>query len=105
MDSIHIKVTTEKLEAVSAEVSQKINKVQKAFEEVDTVIRKTSSYWEGDGNARCREYFQIRQDDYNRIFRDFKTHIENLQQIAAGYKEAETSAVMYAQILTEDVIV
>lgn len=103
--SIHIKVTTEVLTSVSGDVTQKINKVQKAFDEIDTVIRNTTSYWEGDGNNQCREYYKIRQDDYERILRDFKTHIENLQQIAVGYKEVEEKAITYSSILPEDVIV
>ena len=105
MSGIHIKVTTETLLSVSAEVTQKINKVQKAFDEIDTVVRGTSSYWEGEGHGKCCDYYQIRQDDYDRILREFKTHIENLQRIAGGYKEAESAATMHAQVLPVDVII
>ena len=105
MSDIRIKVTTEVLSSVSTEVTQKINKVQKAFDEVDSVIRSMTSYWEGNGQTQCNQYYQIRQDDYDRILRDFKTHIENLQLIAGGYQEVEIKNTEHSGVLLADVII
>lgn len=104
MDSIHVKVTPETLVSVSQQVTGKIVEVQKAFDDINDVIQKTASYWEGDGQAQCLQYYQTRKEDYSRILREFKTHAENLSQIAGGYTQVETKATALAQTLLEDVI-
>lgn len=105
MSDFRIKVTTETLVSVSQDVIQKVNKVQKAFDEIDSIVRGTASYWDGDGHAECNKYFEVRKDDYDRILRELKTHVENLQLIAGGYKEVEEKTTSYSGMLPEDIIV
>lgn len=105
MNNIQIKVTTETLISVSADVRQKISNVENAFDEIDSIVSGTSWYWEGDGQRGFREYYNIRRDDYTRILHEFKTHIDNLQEIAGVYQETEKTAVSTANMLLGDVIV
>lgn len=104
MNDIQIKVLPETLVSISADVNQKINRVQNAFVEIDSVIQNTSSYWEGDGHNECVEAYQIRKENYESIFRSFKEHITSLQEIAGVYQQVEVAAEELSMDLEGDVI-
>lgn len=104
MSDIQIKVVPETLISVSADVTRKIDGVEKAFVEIERIIQNTSSYWEGDGHNECEEAYQIRKENYESIFRSFKEHIASLQEIAGVYEQVEVSAEDLSMNLEGDVI-
>ena len=52
-----------------------------------------------------KDNYDIRKDDYERIFKEFDNHLKKLQQIAGIYEETEKSVEEVANILPSDVIV
>lgn len=105
MLDVHIKVTTDTLLSVSAEVEEKVKRVQEAMEEIDGIVGGSGFYWEGSGQSRYNNFYHIRKDDYMRILNSFREHIINLHQIAGVYQAAESQAVSYIQPLMGDVII
>ena len=104
MSDIKIKVLPETLMSISADVTQKIGKVQNAFTELENIIQKTSSYWEGDGHSEYVEAYQNRKENYENIFRSFKEHISSLQEIAGVYQQVEAEVEDLSMNLEGDVI-
>ena len=104
MGDIQIKVIPETLVSISADVTQKIDRVQSAFQDLEQIIQNTSSYWEGDGNSECIEAYQNRKENYENIFRAFREHIVSLQEIAGVYQQVEATAEDLSMDLNGDVI-
>ena len=105
MNEMHIKVTTETLVSISADVTSKIDKVQSAFLELEEIVKGSVSYWEGNGQAGFRDAYDIRKDNYNEILQSFREHIVKLQQMAGVYEAAEQAAEELVFDLAGDVII
>lgn len=105
MSDIHIKVTPETLTSISSDVTQKVNRAQNAFMELEEVIQSTSHYWEGKGHDAFVAAYQLRKESYMNIFKSFQEHIVNLQQIAGVYQQSENFAESMIQELEADVII
>lgn len=105
MDEFIIKVTPEKLETISQDVVGKVENVQKAFENVSSLIASTEQYWRRNGNCRMREAYNNRKDDYERVFGEIKNHVVKLQTIAGVYRETEKANLDIMDILPGDVII
>lgn len=104
MGEMQIKVTPENLKTISADVEQKIKSVENAFEQLEEIVQRTSVYWEGEGQRRFLQSYEIRGDDYKRIFLSFREHMINLQRIAGVYEEAENDNQDFSQELLTAVI-
>lgn len=105
MDNITIKVDTTLLKSVIDEVTQKISNVRNAFNDVSSIVSSTSAYWESAGHDTMKNQFDIRIDDYERIFGEMMNHFINLQQIVGVYEQAETDNKEYASLLSDNVII
>ena len=105
MDELVLKVNTDVLRGVIQGVTAKINNVQSAFSSIDSTISSTSRYWESVGHNTMLEQYQIRRDDYERIFTAMTKHFQNLQQIAGVYDAVEKSNLEAVSRLSDDVIV
>ena len=105
MSDMHIKVTTETLLSISADVSRKIEKVQTAFDELEGIIKSSASYWEGKGQRAFENAYEIRKENYQGILTSFHEHIVNLQEIAGVYEQTEQAAEDLAMDLAGDVII
>lgn len=104
MDEMTVKVTTETLVRISDDVEQKIGRVQNAFEELESVVQRSSAYWEGMGQSSFYQAYQIRKDDYAKILTSFKEHIVNLRQMAGVYQKAESDAADISQKMLTAII-
>lgn len=105
MDEYIIKVTPEQLEMVSTEVLEKVRGTEMAFENMSSIIENSCLHWESDANTKMREIYEIRKDDYARIFREIRQHILNLQTIAGVYKEVEKVNADFSADLPADLII
>lgn len=104
MDEITVKVTTETLVSVSDDVEQKIAKVQNAFEQLESVVQGSVSYWEGMGQSSFYQAYQIRRDDYTKILLSFQENIADLKKMAGVYQKAESDAVEISQKMLTAII-
>ena len=105
MQEIRIKVSTDQLKTVFANVTTRIANVQKAFDEVDQKVTHSTTYWESQGHDSMQQNFEIRKDDYQKLFKEFEQHIRNLQEIAGVYEKSEKNIAETANSLPNDLIV
>lgn len=99
-----IKVTPEELKMISTDVLTKVANARNRFEQISNVVDRTFSYWEGEGHDKAAEYYRMRKDDYERIFRAVSEHVNNLQTIAGIYDAAEKANEQAINSLPADVI-
>ena len=104
MDDIIIKVDTAILKSVSSDAREKIQNAQKAFEDMENIIKRTADYWEGSGQDSIQNAYKIRGDDYQRIFMGLQDHVDHLLQIAGIYETEEQKITQVANVLPADVI-
>lgn len=105
MDGYVIKVSTEQLQRVSADVLEKIGKVSDEFNQLSAVLSNSKQHWTGNGNVSMRNAYNIRKDDYERIFNEMKEYVKKLQTIAGVYQETEIANVDMMGDLPGDVII
>lgn len=101
---ISIKVSSQVLKNVSDDARSKLIKTKNAYEELDGVLKKTASYWEGAGQENMLRAYNIREDDYDRLFASINGHISKLEEIAGIYEAAEETTISVADILPGDII-
>jgi len=104
MDSIKLLVTTETLVNVSVDVSNKVGKVQQAFNDLNNLIMSTNQYWEGVGHNAFEEAYNIRKDDYESILTSMYDYVIKLQEMAGVYSQAEQVAMEESFMLPSDAI-
>lgn len=104
MENIVIKVRTEKLINVASELTKSVDETQKAFQQMEDIVKASCSYWEGRGHDAMVSTYLNRSDDYERIFKAIKTHASNLLEIAGVYAIEERRNTAIATMLAGDVI-
>lgn len=105
MSEYVLKVTPEELRIISGEVTEKVQRVQSAFESLGIVVEDSQQHWHGDGNDKMRSAYSVRKEEYENIFREIREHIRKLQEIAGVYQEAENANEDLAMDLPGDVII
>ena len=101
---VRIKVQTEKLVATSTKVNGSITKCRNSFEQMDSVLRGTSRYWEGEGHSSALKAYTSRADDIERVFNTIAKHVQDLNVIAGTYEDVEGFATEMSNILLGDII-
>lgn len=99
-----IKVSTDVLVTKAQEVTQRINSMSNCFDDLETVIGRTSYYWIGEAGDMHRKLYQEQKEDVAEMMKRLKEHPKDLIAIAQNYSEAEKSVTEVANILSGDVI-
>lgn len=102
---ITLKVTPNVLKTQSEVVSSEVNSLEQTWRELESVIKKTKGYWEGEASSQHMEYYNAVKDDVETIIRRLKEHPVDLLKMAGIYEESELSAKQIASSLPADVIV
>lgn len=102
---VTLKVAPSVLKTQSGVVSSEINTLEQAWREMESVIKKTKGYWEGQASNQHLEYYNDVKDDMETIIRRLKEHPVDLLKMAGIYEESENMAQQIASSLPEDVIV
>ncbi len=100
-----IRVNTETLQAVAAEVETSIQKLEQTFTEIGEIVDNSKGYWEGDGNNAHVNKYQSYVENTAKIFRRFRENVTDLQTIAGNYVIAENEAKEASTVLDPDIIV
>ena len=86
---IEIIVDAQVLEKKADEFTTAISTMNQAFLNLQSIMRNTSGYWEGEAAESCRRMFSESQDDIFQIIQRLKDHPQNLLQIAGVVQENE----------------
>lgn len=105
MENVTIKVEPQILKSISMDVVASIEKTESAFREIDNIIERSGSYWNGNGHTGMQRVYAGKRDDYKKICKMLREHIQSLQQIAGVYEQTEQIASQVAASLEADVII
>ena len=89
--SIVLKVSTERINASASTVEGELSKVRASFDDLDGIMNRMSSYWEGEGANHYRSVYTKYKDDM-------------LRQMAGVYETAEKQTSQVGTSLPNDVI-
>lgn len=88
-----IRVKTEQLVSIAGSVEAKIQRLEQVFSDIDQAVSASWQYWQGDGASAFLTVYRGKQDTIQTAFRRFRENVEDLQEIAGVYKQAEQAAV------------
>ena len=100
-----LKVDPEVLYQKSVTSGEKISQMKTVFEELETIVNKTTQYWLGEAADAHREFFNSTKPDIEEIFKRLSEHARELGEMAATYANVEREVVQLSEDLPSDVII
>ena len=87
-----ITVTTDELRNQSSVVKTKLEEMRGRFDDLEQLIRGTSSYWTGEAAENHRAMYQTRKANIEEILARYQEHVTDLQVMAGVYEQGEQAA-------------
>ncbi len=100
-----LKVTPEKLRSTASEFNGQGQKVNQLTSQMMSQVTGLAAVWQGTAAQTYINKFKGLQDDIQRMCRMITEHVNDLNEMAAGYTSAENKAAEWANTLSSDVIV
>ncbi len=102
--SATIKVSPDILIAKADEVESGISRMRQLFSNVKSSIDRTASYWEGEAGDLHRRAYLKRQAEVEEMLKKLRQRVNELEQLAASYTDAERANTSAANALATNVI-
>lgn len=99
-----LKVTPERLIQASGEFGESGGRIKVLTNEMLECIHHLRGEWQGDAANTYHNKFQLLQGDMDKMYRMIQEHVEDLQEMAKQYQEAEHINLQEGQSLGNDVI-
>ena len=97
-------VTPEQLTATSSEFSSVMQQVTSMTNEMMDIVHSLKSQWEGEASNAYQNKFDQLKDDIEKIDKMIKEHVNDLQEMAKVYQDAESANTDMANGLSGDVL-
>lgn len=104
LGNVTILVDTGRLKTQADEVSRRIRRMKRLFDDVERVVGNTRSYWIGEAGNRHRQAYTERKDELEAMFTRLEEHPRDLLQISGNYEQAEAEIEGMIAPLETDVI-
>lgn len=105
MSSLVLRVTPKILEDKAEEFRALVQDIQRRFNRIENISKKTKGYWEGEAGDCDRTGYASYQDDINFIVRRLLEHPDDLLTMAGIYREAEQDvAELNSQLKTDEIV-
>ncbi len=101
---VQIKVNSAVLNSKAETVSASIQKMAECFEQMETIIGRTSYYWIGEAGELHRKIYQEQKPQIDDMMRRLKEHPQDLVSMAQTYETAEAAVQSMAAELPGDII-
>ncbi len=101
---VRVKVNSAVLNSKAQAVSNSIGKMQQCFDQLETIIKRTSYYWIGEAGDLHRKIYQEQQPQIEEMMKRLKEHPRDLVTMAQTYDAAEVQIQAMAAELPGDVI-
>ncbi len=101
----NIKVTPEVLTQKSTEVANKVNAMKQHFEQLESLVEKSKTYWVGEAGDKNRQMYESLKEEIDEILRRLGEHPVDLVEIAQRYTDVELKIQQDIQALPSDVLV
>lgn len=99
-----LKVDTQQLKTTANEVRKQIRSMQQDFESLQTIVSRSSYYWQGQAADEYRRVFAEQKDPTADAFRRLGKIPDDLEKMAGIYEGTETSLQETAGNLPTDFI-
>lgn len=100
----HIKVTPEVLSDKSGQVLKCVNNMANTFQQLETVVNRTSYYWIGEAGDLHRKLYNQQKSTIDEMMQRLREHPRDLITIAQIYSNVEKEVESIAIELPGDVI-
>ena len=104
LNTVNIKVDPDVLKNASGDVRAFVGSLREIFESIETIVKRSADYWEGEGHNSHFESYNSRQQQVYTALDRFLENAEDLEKIAGVYTETEQRNVEEAEALPVDVI-
>ena len=102
--NVHIKVNSAVLNAKAQNVSNSIKNMSNCFDQLETIINRTSYYWIGEAGDMHRNIYKEQKSQIDEMMKRLKEHPADLITIARTYESAESEVQSMASELPGDII-
>lgn len=99
-----LKVTPEKLISTSGEFKDQGTKIRGVTDQMLQIVNSLNGSWEGEAQAAYSKRFNALDKDMERIQMKISEHVEDLNQMASTYKQAESTNTSNISGLSSDYI-
>ena len=103
MDGI-LKVTPEKLISTANEFNGTGGQIRNITQEMLDLVNSMNSIWQGEAATAYSTKFKSLQDDMEKMNSMIKEHVDDLNEMAKRYQDAERKNTEDSNALTGDVI-
>lgn len=103
--SIQLRVDPKDLIEKSAQVSEQIKKIKADYQEIETRMKNSKSYWNGLASDKARKEFEEVNKDFVNAIQRLEEHPDDLLKMAGVYKETEKKLIESNKKLKTDIIV
>lgn len=101
---VELLVTPEVLNAKANEVERNIRNMKQRFDAMDTLIKKSSSYWIGEAGDMHRQNYESQVSGIEEMLEVLSQHPQDLRAIAQAYTNVELENTSIAQELPGDLL-
>lgn len=101
---VHIKVNSTVLTDKAQAVSTSIKNMDNCFEQLESIIKRTSYYWIGEAGDLHRKIYEDKKPQIEDMMKRLKEHPVDLVAMAQTYETTEAMVQSLASELPGDVI-
>lgn len=101
---VRIKVNSAVLKDKAQNVSNSIRNMENCFEQLETIINRTSYYWIGEAGDMHRRIYKDQKPQIEEMMKRLKEHPIDLVTIAQTYENTESAVQSIAAELPGDII-
>ena len=105
MGGFKLKVTPDILKSQAQIINQEINLIEKQWANIETLIKRSKGYWEGDASQQHINYYKEFKEPISQIIKMLKEHPNDLLKMAGIYDSAEKEAAELTTSLPDEVII
>ncbi|MCR4740044.1 MAG: WXG100 family type VII secretion target [Lachnospiraceae bacterium] len=99
-----LKVTPEKLLQASGEFSQTGKTISSLTAEMISIVNSLKSVWQGEAANSYNARFNSLQDDIEKINRIIQEHVNDLNEMAREYQNAENAGIEAGSVLASEAV-
>ncbi|MBR1496150.1 MAG: hypothetical protein IJ617_00805 [Oscillospiraceae bacterium] len=104
LGQVHFRVDSIVLRRQAEEVGRRLAALERLFGEMDTVVRRTHSYWAGQSAQTYRKLFDTQRSTASQILNRLRIYPVELLEIAGNYEKNEMMLEMTSATLGNGVI-
>ncbi len=98
-------VETEVLRSYADEVEESIQRLKDSFSNIESIVSRVNSYWDGDGMEQCKMSYAQKESMIDISVNNLKKSVNDVLEMAGIYESVEQVNMEEADALPSDVIV